>query len=38
MIKKAIAARFSNGVYSDHYGACDLLEEVKPVKVLRTHE
>lgn len=26
--KKAIAARYSNGVYSDHYGACDLLEEV----------
>ncbi len=26
--KKAIAARYSNGFYSDHYGACDLLEEV----------
>jgi len=26
--KKAIAAKYSNGVYSDYYGACDLLEEV----------
>jgi hypothetical protein len=24
--KKSIAAKYSNGVYSDHYGACDLLE------------
>ncbi|WP_341817516.1 transposase [Wolbachia endosymbiont (group A) of Pherbina coryleti] len=26
--KKAIAVKYSNGVYSDHYGACDLLKEV----------
>lgn len=26
--KKAITAKYSNGVYSDHYGACDLLEKV----------
>jgi len=26
--KKAIAAKYNNGVYSDHYGACNLLEEV----------
>ena len=26
--KKAIAAKYSNGVYSDYYGACDLLEGV----------
>jgi hypothetical protein len=26
--KKVIAAKYSDGVYSDHYGACDLLEEV----------
>lgn len=25
--KKAIAAKYSDGVYSDHYGACDLIEE-----------
>ncbi|WP_353277480.1 IS5 family transposase [Wolbachia endosymbiont (group A) of Agelastica alni] len=32
--KKAIAAKYRSGVYSDHYGACDLLEEVHAVKVL----
>ncbi|WP_353277859.1 hypothetical protein [Wolbachia endosymbiont (group A) of Agelastica alni] len=26
--KKAIAVKYSGGVYSDHYGACDLLKEV----------
>ncbi|WP_341810566.1 transposase [Wolbachia endosymbiont (group A) of Campoletis raptor] len=26
--KKAIAVKYSNGIYSDHYGACDLLKEV----------
>ena len=25
--KKAIAAKYSDGVYSNHYGACDLIEE-----------
>ncbi|BET36064.1 hypothetical protein wNi1_08050 [Wolbachia pipientis] len=26
--KKVIAAKYSSGVYSDHYGACDLIERV----------
>ncbi|WP_395462787.1 hypothetical protein [Wolbachia endosymbiont of Cantharis cryptica] len=26
--KKVIDAKYSRGVYSDHYGACDLIERV----------
>ncbi len=26
--KKVIAAKYSSEVYSDHYGACDLIERV----------
>ncbi|WP_174525418.1 MULTISPECIES: IS5 family transposase [unclassified Wolbachia] len=32
--KKAIAVKYSNGVYSDHYGTCDLLKEVHAIKAL----
>lgn len=32
--KKAIAAQYSNGAYSDHYGACDLLSFQHAIKAL----
>lgn len=34
--KKVIAAKYSGGVYSDHYGACDLIARIDVNIILST--